>query len=867
DDLNRQLKTHGLWFPVDVSTASRATIGGMAGNNSCGGRSLRYGTMRDNTIAIDAALADGTQARFAEVPRDLADVNAPDKARALFRHMLALGEREAAEIGDRFPKVQRRVGGYNLDALTPRNAANNLAHLLVGSEGTLAFSTRIELKLWPLIRNKVLGVCHFGSFYEAMDAAQHLVKLKPIAVELVDRTMIGLGRDIAMFRPVIAAAVRGDPDAILVVEFAEETVDANLAKLKLLSELMGDLGFSWTNEPRKWGGVVEISEPALQTAVADFRAAGLNVMMSMKEAGKPVSFVEDCAVPLPHLADYTARLNEVFARHGTRGTMYAHASEGCLHVRLVLNLKLEKDVKAMRAIAEEAFAMVREYKGSHSGEHGDGIVRSEFHEQMFGSRIVADFKEVKQRFDPANVLNPGRIVDPPRMDDRSLFRYPPDYRIDDIKTVLDWSAYPGAAGGFQGAVEMCNNNGACRKLDGGVMCPSYRATRNEKDVTRGRANTLRLAISGQLGPGALSSDEMMETLKLCVSCKACRRECPTGVDMAKMKIEVLAARATSHGLTLRDRIVAYLPRYADLAARFAPLANLRNHSAPLRALMERVAGISAKRKLPAFRSDTFRVDAEAFGPENGREVVLFGDTFNRIYERENLDAALRVLIAGGYRVYVPRPVDGGRALCCGRTFLSAGLVDEAKSELQRLVETYAPFAARGVPIIGLEPSCLLTLRDELLSLRNDANARTISAHALLLEEFLAREAESGRLALPLGPLPGKALLHGHCHQKSFAAFKPVEQVLRLIPELEVETIESSCCGMAGAFGYGAETYEASLQMAEASLLPAVRKADSTTFIVADGTSCRHQIQDGAARGAVHAAQLLAMSLERTQASQ
>ncbi|NPU67571.1 FAD-binding protein [Bradyrhizobium sp. 83012] len=866
DDLNRQLKKHGLWFPVDVSTASRATIGGMAGNNSCGGRSLRYGTMRDNTIAIDAALADGTLARFGEVPRDLKDVDTPDEARALFRHMLALGEREAAEVADRFPKVQRRVGGYNLDALTPRNAANNLAHLLVGSEGTLAFSTRIELKLWPLIRTKVLGVCHFGSFYEAMDAAQHLVKLKPIAVELVDRTMIGLGRDIAMFQPVIAAAVRGDPDAILVVEFAEETVDENLAKLKQLSELMGDLGFSWNNEPRKWGGVAEIIEPALQTAIADFRAAGLNVMMSMKEAGKPVSFVEDCAVPLPHLADYTARLNEVFAKHGTRGTMYAHASEGCLHVRPVLNLKLEKDVKAMRAIAEEAFAMVREYKGSHSGEHGDGIVRSEFHEQMFGSRIVADFKEVKQRFDPGNVLNPGRIVDPPRMDDRSLFRYPPDYRIDDIKPVLDWSAYPGAAGGFQGAVEMCNNNGACRKLDGGVMCPSYRATRDEKDVTRGRANTLRLAISGQLGPGALSSDEMMETLKLCVSCKACRRECPTGVDMAKMKIEVLAARAKTHGLTLRDRLVAYLPRYADMAARIAPLVNLRNHVAPLRALMERVTGISAKRELPAFRTDTFRVDADAFGPADGREVVLFGDTFNRIYERENLDAALRVLIAGGYRVYMPRPSDGGRALCCGRTFLSAGLVDEAKSELQRLVETYAPFASRGVPIIGLEPSCLLTLRDELLSLRNDTIARTISAHALLLEEFLACEAESGRLALPLGPLPGKALLHGHCHQKSFAAFKPVEQVLRLIPDLAIETVESSCCGMAGAFGYGAETYDVSLQMAEASLLPAVRKADASTFIVADGTSCRHQIQDGAARGAVHAAQLLAMSLERGRAS-
>ena len=865
-DLNRRLKKHGLWFPVDVSTASRATIGGMAGNNSCGGRSLRYGTMRDNTISIDAALADGTQLHFGEVPRDLGELNARDSGRALFRDMLALGAREATEIVERFPKVQRRVGGYNLDALTPRNAANNMAHLLVGSEGTLAFSTKIELKLWPLIRNKVLGVCHFGSFYEAMDAAQHLVKLKPIAVELVDRTMIALGREIAMFQPIIGAAVRGDPDAILVVEFAEEDQEQNLAKLKQLAELMGDLGFSWDREPRKWGGVVEITDPALQSGVAEFRAAGLNVMMSMKQEGKPVSFVEDCAVPLPHLADYTARLNDVFAKHGTRGTMYAHASEGCLHVRPVLNLKLEKDVRAMRAIAEEAFALVREYKGSHSGEHGDGIVRSEFHAQMFGPRIVEDFREIKRRFDPDNVLNPGRVVDPPKMDDRSLFRYPPDYQVGDLKTVLDWSAYPGKGGGFQGAVEMCNNNGACRKLEGGVMCPSYRATRNEKDVTRGRANTLRLAISGQLGPDALSSDEMMETLKLCVSCKACRRECPTGVDMAKMKIEVLTARAKTHGLTLRDRLVGYLPRYAGLAAAVAPLMNLRNHSPLLRKLMERVAGISGKRNLPAFRSDTFHVNVEAMGPENGREVVLFADTFNRIYERENLDAALRVLLAGGYRVYIPRPKDGGRPLCCGRTFLSAGLVDQAESELNRLVETYAPFAARGVPIIGLEPSCLLTLRDELLALRPSAQAKSVSAHALLLEEFLAREAESGRLQLPLAPLPGKALLHGHCHQKSFAAFKPVEQVLRLIPELDVETIESSCCGMAGAFGYGADTYEASMAMAEASLLPAVRKADAATFIVADGTSCRHQIQDGAARGAMHAAQLLAMSLDRAPSS-
>src|ERR1700704_1531949 len=504
DDLNRQLRKHGLWFPVDVSTASRATIGGMAGNNSCGGRSLRYGTMRDNTLSMDAALADGTLLHFGEVSRDHALTNSSDSGLDLFRDMLDLGQREAAEIAEKFPKVQRRVGGYNLDALVPRNAANNMAHLLVGSEGTLAFTTRVELKLWPVIRNKVLGVCHFGSFYEAMDAAQHLVKLRPIAVELVDRTMLALGREIAMFQSIIATAVRGDPDAVLIVEFAEEDQTENVRRLKQLGEVMADLGFGWDHPQRKWGGVVEITEPALQTGIAEFRAAGLNVMMSMKQEGKPVSFVEDCAVPLPHLADYTERLNTIFAKHGTRGTMYAHASEGCLHVRPVLNLRLEKDVKAMRAIAEETFAMVREYKGSHSGEHGDGIVRSEFHEAMFGSRIAADFKEVKHRFDPGNVLNPGKIVDAPKMDDRSLFRYPPGYRVGELKTALDWSAYPGAGGGFQGAVEMCNNNGACRKLEGGVMCPSYRATRDEKDVTRGRANTLRLAMSRQPGPHALA---------------------------------------------------------------------------------------------------------------------------------------------------------------------------------------------------------------------------------------------------------------------------------------------------------------------------------------------------------------------------
>ena len=421
----------------------------------------------------------------------------------LARDLLALGARDAELIKARFPQVQRRVGGYNLDALLPGRNELNLAHILVGSEGTLGFSTRIELKLSPLLGRRAVGAVHFGSFHTAMETAQHIVKLGPIAVELVDRTMLGLAREIAMFQPTIDAVVHGDPDAILFVEFAEDDRNENFRRLMRLGELIGDLGIAWDKTGAKQGGVIEVLDPKLQTAITEMRTAGLNIMMSMKEEGKPVSFVEDCAVPLEHLADYTDKLTAIFEKNGTRGTWYAHASVGCLHVRPVLNLRLDKDVKAMRAIAEEAFDLVRAYKGSHSGEHGDGIVRSEFHEKMFGPELVRAFEEVKDRFDPNGLFNPGKIVRAPKFDDRSLFRYGPDYHVDDMTTQLDWSAYPGAGGGFQGAVEMCNNNGACRALQGGVMCPSYRVTRDERDVTRGRANTLRLAISGQLGPDAL----------------------------------------------------------------------------------------------------------------------------------------------------------------------------------------------------------------------------------------------------------------------------------------------------------------------------------------------------------------------------
>jgi FAD/FMN-containing dehydrogenase/Fe-S oxidoreductase len=862
DELNRRLKPHGLWFPVDISTSSRATIGGMVGNNSCGARSLRYGNTRENVLSIDAVLADGSAAHFGPAARDLSDLPPASPLLPLARDLLALAAREADEIEARFPKLQRRVGGYNLDALVPGRNDLNLAHLLVGSEGTLAFSTRVELKLSPLLGARAVGACHFGSFFQAMDAAQHIVKLGPIAVELIDRTMLGLAREIAMFRPTIEAVVRGDPEAVLFVEFAEDDQYHNLRRLMQLREVMGDLGLGWNKAGAKWGGVLEIFDPKLQAAVTEMRTAGLNIMMSMKEEGKPVSFVEDCAVPLSRLAEYTSKLTDIFAKHGTRGTWYAHASVGCLHVRPVLNLRLEHDVEAMRAIAEEAFELVRAYKGSHSGEHGDGIVRSEFHAKMFGERLVRAFEQVKAWFDPKGLYNPGKIVRAPKFDDRRVFRYGPDYRGENIRTQLDWSAYPGAGGGFQGAVEMCNNNGACRVLAGGVMCPSYRVTRDERDVTRGRANTLRLAITGQLGGDALSSDEMAETMKLCVSCKACRRECPTGVDMARMKIEVQAARLAKRGLSLHDRVIGYLPRYAPLAAKWPRLANLRNDVARLRQWSERYAGLSARRSLPRWRPDAWREPTRFSSAPQAGSVVFFADTFNRYFEPQNIEAALAVFTAGGYTVHLPQPADGdSRPLCCGRTFLAVGLIDEARREAERCVAALAPFLERATPFVGLEPSCMLGFRDEIPSLVKREDARRLAANALLFEEFLAREAKAGALKLALAPVAKRALLHGHCHQKAFAAMGAVEAALRLVPDLAVETVDSSCCGMAGAFGYGADTFDVSLKMAELSLLPAVRKAEADTLILADGTSCRHQIKDGTGREALHVARVLAMSLE------
>ncbi len=844
--LNAALRSHKLFFPIDPSTHARCTVGGMAGNNSCGSKSIRYGLMADNVRAIDAILADGTRHRFGLVPDNLgADTPAP--IAELIQRLRVLGATEAEEIAARFPKQLRRVGGYNIDVLTPAARAagrENLARLLVGSEGTLAFSAALELTLHPIKPRKVLGICQFPTFRAAMEASRHIVALDPEAVELVDRTMIDLGRGIPIYRATIDQMLIGEPDSLLIVEFHGHDDAPLLAKLRELEVLMGDLGHP---------NVVRAIDPAFQADIASVREAGLNIMMSMKGDGKPVSFIEDCAVNLEDLADYTERLNAVFERHGSKGTWYAHASVGCLHVRPVLSMKNPADVATMRAIAEECFALVREYKGSHSGEHGDGLVRSEFHASMFGERIVRAFETVKDAFDSTAMLNPNRIVRPPRMDDRMLFRYGPGYAaVSDFTPKLDWSDHPGPLGGMLGAVEMCNNNGACRSFDAGVMCPSYRATRDEQHLTRGRANTLRLALSGQLGADAMASDAVADAMSLCVSCKACRRECPTGIDMAKLKIETSAARADRQGIKWRESLVAELPRAAPILTRLPFIANLRNRIGPMRRLAERHLGIAASRPLPEWRRDRFLDDeALAAAPADPRgEVMLLADTFNRYFEPENLRAALRVLAAAGYRAVLPPT--RGRPLCCGRTWLAAGMVDKAREEARR---TMRRLAGR-IPVLGLEPSCLLTLRDEFRSLLPGAESEALAGRAMLLSEFLVREVPD----LAFKPLPLVAHVHGHCHQKSFGAFPDAITALKRVPQLSVKPIASSCCGMAGSFGYQAETQDVSRAMAEAGLLPAVRAAGPEDLIVADGTSCRHQIRDLGGREAVHSVRVLERAL-------
>src|SRR5450830_1193411 len=633
DQLDAWLKPHCLWFPGDVSTAAQCTIGGMSGNNSCGSRSIEYGNMVHNVLAIDAVLADGTEGRCGRLP----EMPGSGRIGDIVRGLQTIAQRERGEIVERVPKVLRRVAGYNIDIFDCQNpraytddGVANLAHILIGSEGTLAYSRQITLALMPLPAHKVLGVVNFPTFHQSMDMTQHIVKLGPTAVELVDRTMIDLAISNPAFKPVIEKALVGRPQAILLVEFAGDNLDEQLAKLKRLSELMGDLGLP--------GAVVDMPLANEQKALWDVRKAGLNIMMSMKGDGKPVSFIEDCAVPLEHLAEYTSQLTEVFHKYGTEGTWYAHASVGTLHVRPILDMRRD-GAKDMREIAEAAAVLVRKYKGAYSGEHGDGLCRGEWVAWQYGPKLNAAFAEIKTLFDPDNRFNPDKIVRPPKMDDASNFRFAPGYRELTLTPQLDWSSWnvkrnplsgeesaPGSGddrtGGLAKLVEMCNNNGHCRKFDAGTMCPSYRITKDEKHVTRGRANTVRLALSGQLGSEGMASPEVKDVLDLCVSCKGCKRDCPTGVDMAKIKIEARAAWAGKNGISLRDKLIAYMPAYASYAGSVGGALALAEKIPVISGWVKGLLGLAPQRSLPRFRKSFLSNVQSAAATSADKEVLL-----------------------------------------------------------------------------------------------------------------------------------------------------------------------------------------------------------------------------------------------------
>ncbi|OCW77707.1 lactate dehydrogenase [Pelagibacteraceae bacterium GOM-A1] len=842
DHLNAYLKPHGLWFPVDVSTSSRATIGGMSANNSCGSRSLYYGNMVHNVLAIEAILDDGSIFNFDQINKNyLATKNNQDRLYKIIDKFIDVRQQVGSEIDANWPTTQRRVGGYNIDLIDPEGF--NSSNLLVGSEGTLSLFNKIKLKLSEIPKNKILGVCYFDNFHQAMELSKEIVKLKPTCVELMDQNLLNLAKEIPMYAGGIKKYIKGNPEAVLMVEFIDTEKSVYEKKIKDLEYLVLN-----QNKKNQFSYYSDLSE---QKEVFEIRKAGLNILMSMKGDRKPVAFIEDCAVSLEHLADYTARLKEIFKKYGTSGMFYAHASVGTLHVRPVLNMKSDKDIQNMRSISEEAFEMVKDYKGSHSGEHGDGIVRSEFHEMMFGKKITNAFEEIKDTFDSKNLLNPGKIVRPFKSNDRSLMRYKSGYQTENIDTHYDWSNW----GQFSDAVEMCNNNGACRKLDSGVMCPSYRVTKEEKDLVRGRANTLRLALSNQLPEGSFASKEMYETMELCVSCKACQRECPMSVDMAKMKSEFLSHYYKKFSMRIKDRVISDMPRLIWLLKIVAPIFNKVKNLPLISTIIERF-GFATARTMPEVQNQNALREIYDSQTVSENKVILFADTFNINFENENLVYAIKVLNKFGYQAVIPSFGKDKlkRPLCCGRTYISYGQLDKASEELNRFNDYVIQNNYIDLPVVGIEPSCLLTFNDEYQTLKNVNNREQIKNKFYLLEEFILEQIRNNN-NIKANKFDQNVLIHGHCHQKSQDRMKGLTN---LLSELNINNkmIESSCCGMAGSFGYDSKTYEVSKKMANLSLIPAINDSSEKDFIVANGTSCRHQISDLSEKKGKHVSELL-----------
>lgn len=864
DDLNAHLKPFGLQFGPDPASSNRAGMGGVVGNNSTGAHSILYGMAADHVLECKGFLSDGSPFRFHPLEADLLEQyqRRPGLEGKIYREMAALANDHAETIRARTPRHWRRAGGYNLDRLIPnrdnrlsfnypQDSRFNLAKLICGSEGTLTVMSEITLNLVPTPKQTALALLHFSDLHEALSAVPTILEVQPSAIELLDNFALTLCRGVPAYARMLASFTDGNPHSILITEFFGES-DAELrGKIERLKTRLAQRRIPCT--------VVEALNPAQQQNVWGVRKAGLGLLMSMKGDCKPIPFIEDAAVPPERLAEYISRIEEFCAGLGAQVTYYAHASAGCLHVRPLINAKIAADLQKMPQIARFSAELLGQHGGALSSEHGDGRCRSWLNETFFGKELYALYRQTRRIFDPDNLLNPGNVVDAPSMLEH--LRYGTGYTIAPLREHLDFREDQG----FHRAVEMCNGAAVCRKLSSGTMCPSFMATREEEHSTRGRANALRAALSGQLPLQELSSKRMYRVMDLCIECKGCKAECPSAVDMAKIKFEFLAHYYEAHGIPLRVRLFGNIAALSRLAGgAWAPLINWKMRLPPLRKFLHHALAISEKRTLPAFAAQPFTAWFQKNRPKRRidplrKQVVLFNDTFNTYNDPHIAKAALEVLEAAGYEVLLP----GHK--CCGRPMISKGLVKEARRAARDTVNTLAPFAERGIPIIGLEPSCLLSFRDEYLYLLpDDPAAKKVAANSVMLEEFLADPDHNRELAGKFAGKAGKAkaLLHGHCHQKALSGTKPLKDVLELAG-YEVSEIDSGCCGMAGAFGYEREHYDLSMAMAERRLLPAVRAAAADNVIVAAGTSCRQQIQHGSGRTALHPAEALRRVMRET----
>ncbi len=844
DQLTRQMGPHGLQYAPDPTTANRACVGGGIGNNTCGAHSVIYGKTLDHIQELDVILSDGSTAHFGQLTVSELEsrLSAGGLEGDIYRGVLRIAREQKDEIDRTYAKIQRRVSGYNLDEFilddTGRGGPVNLARMVVGSEGTLCVVTEAKVNLVPRPTMTSLSVLHFRSIYDASEATIRVLRHEPSSIELIDKMVLDRSRE-ALGVARLPSFVEGDPGAMLVVEFYGESEHELSAKMDALK---ADSGLAYS--------CVNILDRAGQAAVWNLRKSGLGLLMSTRGDAKPIPFVEDPAVDPAVMGDFVRRFDEIVTEHGTTAGYYGHASVGCLHIRPLVSLKNQDGIDKMVSIAEAVSDLIKEFGGSMSGEHGDGIVRGVWTRKMFGDQIYNAFRELKRTWDPQSIMNPGKIIDTPPMTEN--LRYGVAYEPQALNTTLDFSA----DSGFAGAVEMCNGMGACRKLDGS-MCPSFMATRDEEHSTRGRANLLRAALSGRMPDGAESSitdQRLHQALDLCLECKACKAECESGVDMAKLKYEFLDHYQKEHGVPLRSRFFANISGLNKLGSRYAPVTNWLAGSALGRTLASTFLGISPQRQQPAFASLSLPEWFARRGHNGHAEarygtVALYNDTFMNYNYPEIGIAAVEVLEAGGYRVEL---VNGG---CCGRPMISKGLLDQARDQARSNIDALYAYASQGIPIVGCEPSCLLTLRDEYPEFVSDDRARTVADNSFLIDEFLATAQSEGRLDLRFSDLEKQVMFHGHCHQKAMVGTAGSMAVLNLPPGYQAELINAGCCGMAGSFGFEKEHYDISMQIGGLSLFPAIAaKPDAEVAVM--GVSCRQQVEHGAGRRARHLVEVL-----------